>query len=343
MSDTIIGKSVTHNKYGLGKIISKENNKILVQFEDQTIKFIYPEAFRDKFLEIVDLEFLEQVTHDLQLKQSEREQELLRYQAVKPIPSKSKQTTRKGERSNVAFKCTYCNGGKIPGETLGFNGVCTDRLIRYNIREKGHVWCSDEDSLCKMYLDGMMRRSTLEGYLENNGMVCYESVMLRDWAAYAGYTRNGEKRDEPIKLKQVQTNSLAILTTREPNTAEKQRIIFGVFIIDENYEGDNREEGYVTTHSDWKIALLPDEAHKMLFWKYYANGSSPKKPHWGTGLFRYLSDEQAIQILRDIVAVRKKQSDKDFAQRFLDHYCTVSKLNKANVAPPSGALLGGST
>lgn len=344
MADTLIGRTVIHKSFGVGKIILHKDNKISVQFSDESTRlFVYPDIFRDNFLEAVDLDFLDQVTHDIQVKQSEREKELLRYQSVKPASSNSKRNTPKVERSNAAFKCTYCNGGKIPGVSLGFNGVCSDDIIRYNVEVDKKPWCSNKMSLCKNYLEKQISRARLESYLEDSGFVCYESVMFRDWKAYAGVYQSGENKGKPMKLKQVQANSLAVLTTREPNTPESQRFIFAIFLVDESYEGDDQEEGYVTTLSDWKIELTPAEAHKILFWNYYANDNSPETPHWGTGLFRYISDDQAIQILRDIIAVKKKQSDKDFAQQFLDHYCAVNKLNKTNVAPPSGALLLGST
>ena len=52
--------------------------------------------------------------------------------------------------------------------------------------------------------------------------------------------------------------------------------IFGVFLVDEAYEGDNREEGYVTTTSKYKISLSLDEAKQMLFWNYYHNENAIK-------------------------------------------------------------------
>lgn len=342
MLENVLGKEVTHKVFGSGTITSKENKNILVQFVDKSVKFVYPDVFEGHFLRTEDLELQEQVTQDIMIKQEEREKYLFSVPANnlynKPTPSSTKLTQRQVVKSNVAFKCTYCNGGQIPGASLGFNGVCSDGLIKYNIKEKEQVWCSSENSICKEYLAGQISRAELESNLEDGGFVCYESVMLRRWAAYAGIYQSGKNKDKPIKLKQVLANSLVVLTTREPNTPESDRFIFGVFLADESYEGDNQAEGYVTAHPKWRIALSPAETQKILFWKYYANDNSPDKAHWGTGLFRYISDEQAVQILQNIASIRTTPSDKDFAKQFLDHYCTINAIDKASIAPPNGAL-----
>lgn len=347
MSDSITGRAVTHKTLGPGEIISKQtsggDSYIWVQFQDKPVKFQYPKIFEGDFLKADDPELMNQVAQDILIKQQEREKKSLGIQpnklVYKPTPSPTKPTFRQVVKSNIAFKCTYCNGGRIPGVSLGFHGVCSDALIRYNIEEKRSPWCSNVKSLCKQYQSGLISRAELERYMEDTGFVCYESAMFRDWTAYAGVYQSGENEGKPIKLKQVQADSLAILTTREPNTPERKRFIFGVFLADESYEGDHYAEGYVTTHSKWKIELPPSEAHKILFWNYYANENSPDTPHWGTGLFRYIPDDQAVQILEDIISVRIQQADKDFAQQFLNHYCTINSIDKSTVSPPNGALL----
>ena len=93
-------------------------------------------------------------------------------------------------------------------------------------------------------------------------------------------------------------------------------LFFAVFLVDESHEGDNRDAGYVTTNSEWKIELTPTEAHKILFWNYYINQNAPQKIVFGSGLHRYLSDEQAAQILRDIITVKVSPKEKEFAQHF---------------------------
>ena len=81
--------------------------------------------------------------------------------------------------------------------------------------------------------------------MSEGGFVCYESAMLRDWRAFAGYVQIGKNKGTPFKLLKVQPYSLCILTTRDPDSEnESDRYIFAVFLVDETYAGDSREAGY---------------------------------------------------------------------------------------------------
>ena len=38
------------------------------------------------------------------------------------------------KRANIAFKCSFCDGGQSESKQLiGFNGACSDDMIRHNI------------------------------------------------------------------------------------------------------------------------------------------------------------------------------------------------------------------
>ena len=162
--------------------------------------------------------------------------------------------------------------------------------------------------------------------------------MLRDWKAYAGVVQTGERKGEPMKLQKVQHNSLCVLTTRNPQMIEDDRYIFAVFLVDETYVGDKQEEGYVATRSKYKIKLSPKQAEKMLFWKYYKNSKQPEKPKWGSGLHRYFNDEIAVEILKDIVNIKKNTEDEALAKEFLDYFCKTNEIDINKIKKTSGAL-----
>ena len=335
----IIGKKVEHELWGTGTIISQENSGISVQFDDDEKRFAYPDAFR-QFLTTQDAELQQQVQHDMREKQEQEDKRKVIWavDTAVHIPSKTKGKVKKVERANIAFKCNYCDGGATP-DSIGFNGICSDESIKYNIEKAKHVWCSNPDGACRQYRDRKISRNELCDRLKDGGSVCYESTMLRDWKASAGLVQAGIDRGKPMRLLKVQANSLAILTTREPYDTDDKRFIFAVFLVDESFEGDARDEGYVTTNSNWKIALTPHEAHKMLFWNYYANENAPENIKFGSGLHRYISDEQAVQILKDIIEIKKEPSEKRFAQEFLQHFCTINGIAANDVPSPNGALL----
>jgi len=246
------------------------------------------------------------------------------------------------DKNNIAFKCNYCDGGKSSAQ-IGYDGVCSDEIINYNIDKKHYVWCSDEDSPCRRYYEKLITRTELEasmGSFAENAFVCYESQMLRNWKAAAGVIQTGKNRGKPLKLKGVERNSLAILTTRLPNSKEKDRIIFGAFLVDETFEGDDSEEGFVAAKSEYKIKLSMAEAQELKYWNYYCNPNKPETIRMGSGLFRYLSDVQATQVLRDMVKLKENTPEAASAKLFLEHFCRINGIHFNDIPQKlSGGLL----
>ena len=116
-------------------------------------------------------------------------------------------------------------------------------------------------------------------------------------------------------------------------------MIFGVFLVDESYEGDNQAEGYVTTTSKYKLKLTPDEANKILFWNYHKNSKDEGTARWSSGLYRYISDITSAQILRDIAEVKKNSSDAELAKEFFEYYCKVNNVDINSLPQNNGVLL----
>lgn len=337
----MIGQKVIHKTWGCGIITEFVGGYIKVNFDGNEKKFVYPDAFGE-YLATDNPELMVRINNDLQIKRDAQ---------TKIVPficsplnlsvTKKRKDLKRTERCNIAFKCNYCDGGKTQTH-IGFYGVCSDSVLRYNIEKARHIWCACEDSPCRLYLDGEITRRELESMMEDDdgqGSVCYESHMLRDWEASAGVVQTGVDKGKPMRLVKVQPNSLAVLTTREPYSNDESRFIFAVFLVDQSYQGDNQDAGYVTTNSKWRIELTQQEAHKIRFWNYYFNQNAPLKMVFGSGLHRYLSDEQAAQILRDIVAVKTHPKEKEFAQQFFEHFCTVNNIDAEHIPPPNGALV----
>jgi hypothetical protein len=207
-------------------------------------------------------------------------------------------------------------------------------MIVQNIIEK-KVWCTQPECPCFQYNLGEISRVELD----EKGDSCYESHLLDKWTAYAGIFHNGPKAGEGIKMKKVQKNSLCVLTTREPNTSEEDRYIFGLFLVDDSYTGDSNNSGSVSTSSKFKLEFTPDEAKQLIYWRYNFNSNSPDKAHWGTGLFRYLSDEQSAQILRDAKAIKTGTIDEKLATEFYDYYCNVNVIDINRLGAPEGVLI----
>ena len=340
----IKNQTVIHNTYGVGTVINHDGDYITVSFDIGDKKFPYPDVF-EKFLRIKDDLLFAEIQLEIENKKKQKallqnENNRLRAIETNNVINSRKTIKKKIARTNIAFKCNYCDGGKSKN-SIGFNGLCSDEIIKYNIIKAKHIWCSS-DSPCKKYINGdISSYKNLVQFInnENDGFACYESIMLRDWKASAGITQTGINKGRPMKLMGVQNNSLAILTSRYPNDVEQNRFIFAVFLVDETYEGDAREEGYVTTTSKYKIQMIPSELHKLKFWNYYKNINAPDVIKFGSGLHRYIPDDQAVQILRDISFIKRGTEKEALSIEFTEYFCQVNNIDLNNVPQKSGALI----
>ena len=342
----LVNQSIRHKSFGLGTVAEHSESYIKIVFSVGEKQFQFPEAF-EKFLYCDDegmqcevLALLQEKKEQERVRESEKKIEIERLSKLHTAVNRENIKKQKSyPKENIAFKCNYCNGGESD-DCVGYKCACTDEMINYNIEVAQHKWCCSEESPCNQYYNGIIERRELDAYAyaEDDGFVCYESQMLRNWTAFAGFVLTGDNKEKPMKLNKVQVNSLAVLTTREPYAAEKERFIFGVFLVDEAYEGDNREEGYVTTTSKYKISLSLDEAKQMLFWNYYHNENAPEKTAWGQGLHRYISDIQAASILYDIVAVKAGTEDEALAKEFLEYFCKINSIDSDALPVLEGAL-----
>jgi hypothetical protein len=354
----LIGERVKHKTFGNGEIIEFDNKHVVVSFPNapDKKKFVYPMAF-GTFLELENallLKQIEEATLAILLKheaerireKQERNQQEEMIKMIKLKDHNLKQPKTKqikaSETSNVAIKCNYCDGGKSK-EVVGFRGVCSDETMKFNIKEAKHVWCSQPENMCCKYLNREISREQLLEFYETtkaefSKSVCYESQMLDLWKAGAGITHSGDRKGQPMKLKNVKANSLALLTTKLPDAEEKDRFIFAAFLIDDHYEGDNKEEGSIGADQKFRIALPLDEAMKLKFWDYYFNPNQPERIFLGTGLHRYMTDIQAAQILKKIVEIKKGTIEETLSLEFLDHFCKINKTDIDSICDPEGAL-----
>jgi hypothetical protein len=340
----LIGCLVTNRFYGEGKVTEASDTYVRVSFGDFEKKFQYPMAF-ESILICKDADIQEKL-QDIILKHKEQDKKNGHHQIIvnannliaKPaIKTVNGRKTKVYPKENIAFKCNYCDGGQNQNG-IGYIAACSDDTMNYNIEVARHKWCSCEEALCKQYHDGSISRKELDNVRAEGGFVCYESKMLDTWTAYAGAALTEGEVHKPMKLNKVQVNSLAVLTTRDIGASESERFVFGVFLVDEAYEGDNRDEGYVTTNSKYKISLNKIEASKILFWNYYANENAPQKAVWGQGLHRYISDIQAASILKDILEVKRGTKDEELAQEFCEYFCNINSIDFDDMPVREGAL-----
>lgn len=341
----LCGEIVEHKAFGRGKIVGFANNYITVLFDESGAekKFAYPAAF-GAFLELQSKSFLKQIEEDKNaIIQKEAEDKRIKEErekmeiAIKSKNDGAKHLKKSSDKNNVAFKCNYCDGGNNK-ETIGFKGACSDDTIKYNINVAKYAGCCGKESTCYKYLNSEISREELNDSSKEDGFICHESQMLRFWRAYTGITQSGLNKGKPMTLRNVSTDSLVLLTTRLPYAKDKERFIFAVFLMDENYEGDNRDEGYVGSNPKFRLQLSLDEARQLKFWDYYFNPNKPEKIIFGSGLHKYLTDIQAAQVLKKICEIKKGTLEEELSKEFLEHYCRIKNLEIDKLSVPNGAL-----
>ncbi len=190
----------------------------------------------------------------------------------------SKREAGKKEDGNIALKCNWNDKHyKAPCSLLAFN---------FNLSE-GRAWCSSPLSKCRDF--------TYEVSLEHHP--CYESIALKEMYFGAGWDHTGE-RIQPRHIHSAKSGRTAILTTRPPGADEKDRLIIGCLLMKEVADDPGKETKIYGDESK-SIEVDYDEI-KVKFWDYYKNAGDENLILWASGLFRYISDETVLNILKGI-------------------------------------------
>jgi hypothetical protein len=189
---------------------------------------------------------------------------------------------------NVAFKCTYCDGSSARPADLGFDGTCSAETMRYNVARR--VWCGSAESPCRLFVDnglcGKPPRSP-----------CYESTLFARLRFGTGVYHSGPDEGRIDKPAYVQRGKVALLTTRRPGAREKERVVFGAFLVVRQSDGDGR---YYVQGERTSFFRAPPNA-VLPYWTFKTPPPSGG-PAWGSHLYRYLTDCEVASYLKSVHA-----------------------------------------
>jgi len=116
-----------------------------------------------------------------------------------------------------------------------------------------------------------------------------------------------------MHLRNVGEGKIAILTTRFPYDEETDRRIVGLFKIGEVREEPGKET-WLIADRQLCIRLPMEEAQELYFWDYYC---TKEGAIWGTGLVRYLTNEQVSRILFDLKETVRDEKAKEGVERLI--------------------------
>lgn len=348
----LIGQIVSHKAFGIGVITAFRNSYITVSFACGKKDFVYPNAFglylsfKDEKLQQTALN--EIVASKRQASSASNDRGFLHtadiqnddYRQTTSLSntytaSKRQHRQRSGDLSNLAFKCTYCDGGKNNSQ-IGFHGACSPELIHYNIKKSSRNRCHHSAPYCPAFIKGEITYDEVKEAWTQERLPC-ESILLKEWRMQTGLASIYDKEKRPSQLRCSVAGKLAILTTRRPDQTEIERQIFAVFLIDETMDQYD-DYSYIHADSLYRLSLSAHEAQQMPYWKYHCNENQTNKASWGTGIYRYLSDDESLRILWDITQMKLKSDDAGLAAEFFDYYCDINNLSSDEIPEAKGAL-----
>ncbi|MCY4555247.1 MAG: hypothetical protein OXF79_02420 [Chloroflexi bacterium] len=233
-----------------------------------------------------------------------------------------------GHDGNVAFKCTYNDGGEKG--FVGFAGTCTDGNILRNVKTHPRTWCSNPANRCRQFCDRGFRRGRPQH-------PCYESQIIDTWRFGPGTYHSGERDGKPIPMYHAQVGKVALLTTRHPERdTEQARIVFGVYKIERVGEDDNGDI-WVEGSADHAIRLSESAAFALPYWRFKTSEDG-QAPAWKTGLFRYLSDQEVSNFLHALRPLLKSSRDRTVLEELLE--CCGNLPAEIDDEDPDGDIAG---
>lgn len=226
---------------------------------------------------------------------------------------------------NVVFKCTYNDGGTEG--YLGFGGTCSVGNIVRNVQTHPRVWCSSKNNECRQFYE-----NDFFGKCPKNP--CYESRLLYDWKFSAGCTHPPAGTEgKPLRIKQAKEGKIVLFTTRLPKlddeckqprrNPESSRIVFAISKIREIYN-DEEEIQWVQCDRRASLRLTESAALALPYWKF--KKSTRTGYQWGSGLFRYISDEEIAHFLSALYPLLKSADERAVLEK-LAHSCGGIKSN----------------
>lgn len=167
---SIIGKTVISKFTGKKGIITGiKENKVFVSFE-------YGGEISIPINKLENTLMLDQETKDA------LQEELNKLHQATTPRTKSPKAKDEGTK-NIVFKITYCDGGETE-TNYGFRGACSKNCRLFN-QKHGRAWCNNDENLCCQLSNCTISQEEFNS--KSKDFICYESRMLIDWKAYAGY------------------------------------------------------------------------------------------------------------------------------------------------------------
>jgi hypothetical protein len=150
--------------------------------------------------------------------------------------------------------------------------------------------------------------------------ICSKDGEPKNSVLRAGIDSHGK----PKRMKSIEPNSLAVLTSVCPEFREEERMIFSVFLVDETFLGNEYREGFVKSSPKYRVDLTSREAFGMRFYDYYKPETSGSVK-WGAVAVKSIDDKTAANILKAIAELKVGTESETAAKELYDYFYRTHK------------------
>lgn len=148
--------------------------------------------------------------------------------------------------------------------------------------------------------------------------------VLRSGAVYTGEFASGKRKGMPRVPKNLQMNSALVLTEKFEGTKEARRLIVGIAMVPEKFDGEKCEEGLVPAHPYYRVKWGPEE-EDLYFWNYFDKGD--KRKTWGVSEMKYIRCEVVRHILQDMTDLTGDPEKKELLKEFCEYFAELNGLS----------------
>lgn len=148
------------------------------------------------------------------------------------------------------------------------------------------------------------------------------SKLSENCEVFTGCYLSGYSKGQPRIPNKINPNSACLLTALPDEKDESSRRIIGVFMVGEDFIGENCKDGIIKAHSKYSV-FLPSDKY-MPYWNYFEQ--SARVSRWGQVPFKYFDNITMQSILSDMVRSLKKTNKATAAKNFYRYFCELNRL-----------------
>ncbi len=137
-----------------------------------------------------------------------------------------------------------------------------------------------------------------------------------------GFYLTGYSKGDARVPSRLKPNSACLITSLTESGKEIERRILGVFMVREDFFGEQCSDGIVKGHDRYKVYVPADV--NLSYWNYFDNNGSV--PRWSRVPFRYFSNLTMKKILLDMTELFTDTNQEEVINEFYRYFCEFNCL-----------------